>query len=101
MVQFLCDLGAGIDVCDNEGWTALHATASCGFLDVARFALLFYTFIVHLFSFIFVLFRYLISVGASVSAVNNDGELAFDLAEGEDMEKLLENEMEKQGMLCY
>ena len=53
MVQFLCDLGAGIDVCDNEGWTALHATASCGFLDVARFALLFYTFIVRLVSFNF------------------------------------------------
>ena len=53
------------------------------------------------FHLIYVFLRYLISVGASVSAVNNDGELAFDLAEGEDMEKLLENEMEKQGMLCY
>ena len=41
--------------------------------------------------------RYLISIGASVSAVNNDGELAYDLAEGEAMEILISDEMEKQG----
>ena len=29
--------------------------------------------------------------------VNNDGELAIDLAEGDDMEDLLQAEMDKQG----
>jgi len=28
--------GACINACDNEGWTALHATSSCGFIDIAR-----------------------------------------------------------------
>ena len=41
--------------------------------------------------------RYLISVGASVSAVNNDGELAYDLAEGNAMNHLLEEAMQTQG----
>ena len=36
MVEFLVERGADIDACDNEGWTALHATASCGFLDIAK-----------------------------------------------------------------
>ena len=36
-------------------------------------------------------------MGASVSAVNNDGELAYDLAEGDAMERLLADEMQKQG----
>jgi len=38
MVRFLVEHGADIEVCDNEGWTALHATASCGFVDIARYA---------------------------------------------------------------
>ena len=36
MVEYLVEGGADIDACDNEGWTALHATASCGFLDIAK-----------------------------------------------------------------
>ena len=28
--------GAEIDQEDNEGWTPLHAAASCGFMDIAR-----------------------------------------------------------------
>ena len=28
---------ADVDVCDNEGWTPLHATASCGFTEIARY----------------------------------------------------------------
>ena len=36
MVTFLVGHGADIDACDNEGWTALHATASCGFLEIAK-----------------------------------------------------------------
>jgi len=37
MVQFLVEHGADIEANDNEGWTALHATASCGFVDIARY----------------------------------------------------------------
>ncbi len=36
MVQFLVERSADIDACDNEGWTALHATASCGFIEIAQ-----------------------------------------------------------------
>jgi len=36
MVEFLVEKGADVDVCDNEGWTPLHATASCGFTEIAR-----------------------------------------------------------------
>jgi ankyrin repeat protein len=36
MVEFLVELQADVDVCDNEGWTPLHATASCGFTEIAR-----------------------------------------------------------------
>ena len=36
MVEFLVEENADVDVCDNEGWTPLHATASCGFTEIAR-----------------------------------------------------------------
>ena len=36
MVEFLVEHNADVDVCDNEGWTPLHATASCGFTEIAR-----------------------------------------------------------------
>ena len=36
MVEFLVENGADVDVCDNEGWTPLHATASCAFTEIAR-----------------------------------------------------------------
>ena len=41
--------------------------------------------------------RYLIEKGARLDAVNNDGELAIDLADGTDMENLLSVVMETQG----
>ncbi|CAG5128326.1 unnamed protein product, partial [Candidula unifasciata] len=77
MVEFLVEHGADIDVCDNEGWTPLHATASCAFLDIAR---------------------YLIKHNANVAAVNNDGDLPIDIADNKDMERLLQEEMNRQGI---
>ncbi|XP_013417053.1 protein phosphatase 1 regulatory subunit 12A isoform X10 [Lingula anatina] len=77
MVEFLLEYGADVNVCDNEGWTPLHATASCGFVEIARL---------------------LLENGANVAACNNDGDLPFDLAEGDDMERLLEDEMDKNGI---
>ena len=37
MVEFLVERGADVNRGDNEGWTPLHATASCGFLSIARY----------------------------------------------------------------
>ena len=42
-------------------------------------------------------FRYLLEKGANVAAVNNDGELPIDIAEGDEMEEMLADEMEHQG----
>lgn len=35
MVEFLIEHGADINRQDNEGWTPLHATASCGWVSKA------------------------------------------------------------------
>lgn len=37
MVEFLVEQGADINRGDNEGWTPLHATASCGFISIAKY----------------------------------------------------------------
>ena len=37
MVEFLVERGSDVNRGDNEGWTPLHATASCGFLSIARY----------------------------------------------------------------
>lgn len=76
MVEFLVEHGADVNRGDNEGWTPLHATASCGFISIAK---------------------YLIEHGANVAAVNYDGELALDIAESDAMEDLLRAEINKQG----
>lgn len=80
MVEFLVEHGADIDRQDNEGWTPLHATASCGwvknvsfFLQPNHFLLLFIDSSVSI-------ARYLVENNADVAAVNSDGELALDLA---------------------
>lgn len=44
--------------------------------------------------------RYLIDHGANVSAVNNDGELAIDIAESDEMEILLQKEIDARGIDC-
>lgn len=36
MVRFLVESGADVDRQDNEGWTPLHAAASCGHLNIAE-----------------------------------------------------------------
>ena len=45
-------------------------------------------------------FRYLLEHAANVSAVNNDGELAIDISESDEMEELLQKEIDKQGINC-
>nr|XP_054774727.1 protein phosphatase 1 regulatory subunit 12A-like [Lytechinus pictus] len=46
----------------------------------------------------FFLCRYLIENGADLVACNNEGELPMDLAEEEDMEEFLQDEMDKQDL---
>ncbi|NXC16506.1 MYPT2 phosphatase, partial [Corythaeola cristata] len=37
MVKFLVENGANVNQQDNEGWTPLHAVASCGYLNIAEY----------------------------------------------------------------
>ena len=37
MVRFLVDNSCDMDIQDNEGWSAMHATSSCGFLPIAEY----------------------------------------------------------------
>ena len=36
MVKFLVDKGIDVNMRDNEGWTALHAAAQSGFIEIAK-----------------------------------------------------------------
>ena len=96
MVEFLVANGADVDRGDNEGWTPLHATASCGFLSIARLNALSLVFVVHSYSFS----RFLLDHGSNVAAVNNDGELAIDISESDEMEELLQKEIDAQKVNC-
>lgn len=79
MVEFLVHNGADVNRQDNEGWTPLHATASCGHFSIARF---------------------LIESGANLAAVSSDGELVVDLAENDSMKTLLQMSIHEQGIDC-
>ncbi|XP_009707779.1 PREDICTED: protein phosphatase 1 regulatory subunit 12B-like, partial [Cariama cristata] len=77
MVKFLVENGANVNQQDNEGWTPLHAVASCGYLNIAE---------------------YLIGHGANVAAVNSEGEVPSDIAEEAAMKDLLLEQVKKQGV---
>ncbi|KAG8222330.1 hypothetical protein J437_LFUL001872 [Ladona fulva] len=79
MVEFLVQNGADVNIGDNEGWTPLHATASCGFLSISKF---------------------LLENGANVACVNNDGHLPIDIADSDVMEELLNKHIYAQGIDC-
>lgn len=74
MVSFLISKGADIDACDNEGWTPLHATASCGHVSIVEA---------------------LLEAGADPCIINNDGELASDLADGETIKETIESDIKR------
>ncbi|NWI62728.1 MYPT2 phosphatase, partial [Todus mexicanus] len=76
MVKFLVENGADVNQQDNEGWTPLHAVASCGYLNIAE---------------------YLISHGANVAAVNSEGDVPSDIAEEAAMKDMLLEQVKKQG----
>lgn len=75
LVEFLLNKGADVNCVDNEGWSPLHATASCDHIEIARLLLLY---------------------GADPTLINVDGELALDLAEDDEMHKLLEDALYEQ-----
>lgn len=76
MVEFLVSHGADVNRGDNEGWTPLHVTASCGFISIAK---------------------YLIENEADVAAVNNDGELPLDIATTDAMDVILQEVIDAKG----
>jgi protein phosphatase 1 regulatory subunit 12A len=100
MVEFLVEHGADINRGDHEGWTPLHATASCGFLSIARYINItgFNALKILNNSHLVFVIRYLIENKSDVAAVNNDGELPIDIAETEAMEELLERETQLRGI---
>jgi hypothetical protein len=63
MVEFLLEKGADINRGDSEGWTPLHATASCGFISIAKLVYFFHTkkvfYIYIYFIYIFYIYIYL------------------------------------------
>ena len=60
-VKLLIELGAGVDVVQNEGWTALHAATLAGHTRVAQ---------------------YLLDHGADLNAKTKYGQTAVGIAEG-------------------
>ncbi|CAH8603856.1 unnamed protein product [Heterobilharzia americana] len=76
-LKFLISSGANINLQDHEGWTPLHAAASVGCCELARF---------------------LIENGADLSVLSIDLELPIDVAQDDEMIKLLTNAMKKQGV---
>ncbi len=76
MVQMLVRLGADVNVQDHEGWTPLHAAASCELEHIVR---------------------YLLDSGAFPSPVNNEGDTPLDLVEEGSVADMIKDQIEKQG----
>ena len=68
IAQMLIDVGANVNMQDEDGWTSLHWAVSNGNIEITKI---------------------LIDAGASKDILNNDGELPYDLAETEELKKLL------------
>ena len=128
MVQKLVKLGAKIDIQDNEGWTPLHAAASCGHDHIVRLARSLALSLSLSLSFssllslspsptplspllsippspsllmypCFPLDRYLLDNGAFPSPVNNEGDTPYDIAEdNETIQEMLQDQVKVQGV---
>ena len=67
-VKALITLGANVNKKDSQGWSALHHAASEGYIDIVE---------------------YLLRSHADVQALNREQHTPMDVAEGEDIRKLL------------
>ena len=67
-VKALIEVGADVNKKDRHGWTPLHHAASEGYLNIVR---------------------YLLKCNADVRALNRANQRPLDVAEGEDIRKLL------------
>lgn len=67
--------GADINARDNDWWTPLHAAAACGHWRVVNF---------------------LLSNNANILAVNADGDLPIDIAEGDKVTNILQEELNRR-----
>lgn len=67
-VQVLVQLGADVNKRDRQGWTAMHHAASEGYMDIVRF---------------------LLKCNADVRIQNRKGQTPLDLAETDELRKLL------------
>lgn len=67
-VKALIALGANVNKKDSQGWSALHHAASEGYIDIVE---------------------YLLRSHADVQALNREQHTPMDVADGEDIRKLL------------
>lgn len=67
-VKALTELGASVNKKDGQGWTPLHYAASEGYIDIVK---------------------YLLRCDADVRALDRKNQMPVDVADGEDVRKLL------------
>ena len=77
MVTLLLQYGANINIKDRDLWTPLHAAATCAHFKIVIL---------------------LVESGANITAINGDGYMPHDIAEGEVTQQYLENELARLGL---
>lgn len=77
MVEFLLQNGADVNISDNEGWTPLHAVATCCYVSIAKL---------------------LLEHGANVVALNNDCSIPLDICKSEEIRELFIQEINGKGI---
>ena len=80
VVHTLIEHGATVNIRDADLWTPLHAAVACGNVELVK---------------------YLVQHGASLVAINADGNMPIDLVEdNEEVEIHLDKKMTEEGTIC-